>query len=160
MKPMPMIVPSEGDVVSKFLNGARPDLKDYLTANTPAGYWTSAEQLFDKAINCALDNKTKDQRHVPHTTSVDRFPAGINAAMNGKRHYRQRTNRSGRAARAGKTDAPRATADEPPTKKAKEPEPKGPKFDKVQSKKIFQRHLPLLRRGASLYTVPCAAQER
>ena len=78
--------------------------------------------------------------------------------MNGKRHYRQRTNRSGRAAWAGKTDAPKATADEPPTKKAREAEPKGPKFDKVQSRKIFKGICPY-RDWEHLYT-QCPVQPR
>jgi hypothetical protein len=50
MRPMPMICPGEADIVHKFIQNARPLLKDWLVTHTPAAYWESTQQVFKKAI--------------------------------------------------------------------------------------------------------------
>ncbi len=144
MKPAPMLAPSEGDVIAKFLTGAKSELRDYLTANTPAGYWTSAEQLFEKAVNWALNNKSKDGKQTPHATSADKLPTGTNAALDGQQNHESKSTktkrRRGRAARGGKFDAGFGNG-QPANKKAKTV-PEVPRWNKMQKDRLFAGKCP------------------
>ena len=55
MKPAAMIVPSEGDIVSKFLSGAKPELRNYLCANTHDG-------ICQGSLLCMRGNQDKRSR--------------------------------------------------------------------------------------------------
>ena len=61
MHPMPMIRPGDGDIVSRFISNARPELREYLNANTPEGYWKSTEQLFERALTWALNTDSRNK---------------------------------------------------------------------------------------------------
>lgn len=59
MTPMKLICPSEGDIVCKFIQGLKPDLKEYLVKKTPFPYWQSANQCFNMAIaRSAIDDRS------------------------------------------------------------------------------------------------------
>lgn len=51
MAPLKIVVPGEGDLIRKFISGCKPDMREYLNAETPVPFWDSAEQCFQKAIN-------------------------------------------------------------------------------------------------------------
>ena len=54
MSSLPLICPSEGDIIRRFIDGCKPDIKQWLIENlTPNPYWQSAEEVFQMAINRA-----------------------------------------------------------------------------------------------------------
>lgn len=105
MKPLPMIAPSEGDIVRRFLDGCKPDLQKFLTENTPHPYWKDAEQVFRMAIDRSA-NRVDESRTVP--------PPKHMAAMAGEKPKNKRSHRKRRAGRAAGQQVPQPAHYGPP----------------------------------------------
>jgi hypothetical protein len=57
MKPLPMVCPGEADIVHHFVKNAKAPLQDWLKDHCPPGYWTSAAEVFEKAIQFGNNNE-------------------------------------------------------------------------------------------------------
>ena len=131
MHPMPMIRPGDGDIVSRFIANARPELRDYLTANTPEGYWKSTEQLFERAMTWALNNDSKNKNTVPASNA----PKLGN--MQGKYKHKKAKRNFVSAARGGRP-AEAAPEDSHAHKKPKT----APQWTNAQKHKVLQGFCP------------------
>lgn len=138
MHPMPMIRPGPGDIVSRFISGARPELREYLTANTPEGYWKTTEQLFEKATTWALNTKAIHKHTVPNS-SVPTM-----ATMQGKKRHSFNRGRAF-AARGGRP----AESGSQPAKKAKV---EAPKWSGEQKRRLMSGHCPYCNGQDHVYT--------
>ena len=131
MHPMPMIRPGDGDIVSRFISNARPELREYLNANTPEGYWKSTEQLFERALTWALNTDSRNKSTAPASN------APTLGNMQQKKHkYRKSKRHSVFAARGGKAEP--AASEGHAAKRARTV----PTWSKNQRDKILSGHCP------------------
>jgi hypothetical protein len=67
MRPMKMICPGEAEIISHFVDKAKPNLQIWLTTRCLPDYWADSEQLFDEAImfatNLASNPTTSKSAH-------------------------------------------------------------------------------------------------
>lgn len=98
MRPKPMICPSDGDVLAHFIANAKPELRGYLTSNTPEGYWTSLDQIFEKATTWALNKKAAIKPNNNHPSASP----GVSAPAQKELNAMKRTNYSNHNQHGGK----------------------------------------------------------
>ena len=65
MESMENVRPSKGDIISRFVTNAKPDLQDFLLKKEPENGWVNCRQLFDSAIKYGQIEKQKSQHHTP-----------------------------------------------------------------------------------------------
>ena len=65
MEPAENVRPSKGDVLSRFVANAKPDLKDHLLKIEPLSGWRSVKTMFDAAVRYGTIEKHKSNDQVP-----------------------------------------------------------------------------------------------
>ena len=88
---------SEGSLTIKFFNGLKPSILKLVEDSAPVGWWTSTEQVFQKAINFELNQAAAlGRQHVQSVTPAEDISASSGLPV--KRRPMQRS--QGRRARS------------------------------------------------------------
>lgn len=83
---------SEGSLTIKFFNGLKPSILKLVEDSAPAGWWTSTEQVFEKAINFELNQAAALGR--PNVQSAQATEE--NVASSGKRKTAKKSDPAGK----------------------------------------------------------------